>query len=240
MLKVILVDDEPKSIKSLEWELENLCEGVEVIGSFTDPHKALDFLKHSTPDCIFLDIEMPEIDGFQFLENFQQRHFEVVFVTAYDQFAIQAIKEDALDYLLKPIDGDDLVATVAKIKLRIKKKSGEDVLERSLLALSGKKVPISVDGKIMFLDPNEIYYCKSDGNYCRIFREGEKPLFVTKKLKEIENLLPQDRFYRVHNSYVINLDKVKEYLKTDAYVILDNQERIPVSRNKKSTFLDKM
>lgn len=240
MLNVILIDDEPKSITSLEWELNNFCKEVKIVASFTKPQEALDFLKKNEVDCIFLDIEMPEIDGFQFLEYFRKRDFEVIFVTAYDQFAINAIKENALDYLLKPIDSDDLKVTVQKIKDRMKTKTKQDSLEKSLLSISEKKVRIFADGKIIFLDPDEIIYCKSDGNYCRIFLDGKKNLFVTKKLKEVGELLPEDKFYRIHNSYIINLKKVIEYFKTDGYVVLNNQKRIPVSRNKKSSFLDQM
>lgn len=240
ILRVILIDDEKKSIKSLEWELNKFCNDIEILATFTNPNKALDFLKTHHVDCVFLDIEMPEMDGFQFLSQFQERKFEVVFVTAYDQFAINAIKENAVDYLLKPIDTDDLISTIEKIKARTIYKNGKDLFEESLLSFSDKRISIPMNGKIIFLQTEEIVYCESDGNYCRIFLEDKRTLFVTRKLKEVLNLLPGEKFFRVHNSYVVNLKKVREYLKTDGYVVLDNNKKIPVSRSKKSSFLDKV
>lgn len=238
-LKVVLVDDESKSIKSLEWELNKFKEDVEILESFTDLKAAYKFLSSHKLDCIFLDIEMPEMDGFQFLSQFKKRKFEVVFVTAYDQFAINAIKEDVVDYLLKPIDTDDLISTIEKIKARVHKKE-RDLFEESLISFSDKRISIPMNGKIVFLKSDEIIYCESDGNYCRIFLEDKRVLFITRKLKEVFALLPEDTFFRVHNSFVVNLNKVREYLKPDGYIILCNDQKIPVSRSKKSSFLDKV
>ncbi len=246
MLKIILIDDEPKSITSLKWELTNFSEELEIVDTFTNPKNAITFLKKNKIDCVFLDIEMPQMDGFQFLEFFPDRTFSVVFTTAYDQYAINAIKEKALDYLLKPIDSDDLECTIEKIKHQKTNLDFSASIENSLLSLSkskeaaSKKIAISVDGKLLFFKPEEIIYCESDGNYCHIFLENDEKLFVTKKLKEIESLLPQNNFYRVHHSFVVNLDKVREYLKADSYLVLNNHKKIPVSRNKKNSFLDKI
>lgn len=237
MLDVILIDDEPKAIKSLEWEIDNYCEDVNVMETFTSPKKAVQYLEDREPDCVFLDIEMPEMDGFEFLDRFHQRNFHVVFITAYNQYAISAIKENAMDYLLKPIDSDDLVETVEKLR---QDKSSQDALEKNLMENSKKRIAIPIDGKLIFLTVDEIIYCQSDGNYCKIFLTNGKFLFVSKKLKKIQDLLPDSSFYRVHNSYIVNLKKVREYLKTDGYVILENQKEIPVSRSRKSTFLNKI
>ena len=238
-LKVVLIDDEPKSLKSLEWELKKFSYDLEILATFTNSKKAIKFLSSQRVDCIFLDIEMPEMDGFQFLSHFQNRKFEVVLVTAYDQFAINAIKEEVLDYLLKPIDTDDLFPVIERMKIRVHKKE-RDFLEKSPRSLSDKRISIPMNGKIIFLKSDEIIFCESDGNYCRIFLEDERILFITKKLKEVFNLLPEDNFFRVHNSYVVNLIKVREYFKSDGYIVMSNDKKIPVSRNKKSSFLDKV
>lgn len=240
MLKVILIDDESKSIKSLEWELNKFCTDILILATFTNPTEAIKFLKTQQVDCIFLDIEMPEMDGFQFLSQFQEKKFEVVFVTAYDQFGINAIKQNAVDYLLKPIDTDDLVSTIEKLKVRAANKNVKDHFEETLLSYSDKRISIPMNGKIIFLETEEIIYCESDGNYCKIFLEDKRIIFITRKLKEVLNLLPGERFFRVHNSYAVNLKKVREYLKTDGYIILSNGKKIPVSRSKKSSFLDKV
>jgi len=240
ILKIILIDDEPKAIRSLEWEIANFCDGVEVLETFTDPNEAISYLKHNDPDCVFLDVEMPEMDGFQLLDHFKKRTFCVVFVTAYNQYAVKAIKENAMDYLLKPIDSDDLISTIEKLKDDKKNARTYDALEERLRSHNNRRIAIPVEGKLVFINTEDIDYCESDGNYCKIHLADKKSLFISKKLKEINAILPDDDFFRVHNSYVINLKKVSEYLKTDGYVILDNQMKIPVSRSKKSEFLDKI
>lgn len=240
MIKIILIDDEPKAIKSIEWEIANFCKDVEIMATFTKPKEAISYLQHHDPDCVFLDVEMPEMDGFQFLNHFKKRNFCVVFVTAYNQYAIEAIKENAMDYLLKPIDSDDLILTIEKLKADKKNGRTYDALEERFRSHTNKRIAISIEGKLIFINTDNIIYCESDGNYCRVYLVDKKPLFISKKLKEIEAILPNDDFFRVHNSYVINLKKVSEYLKTDGYVVLDNQKKIPVSRNKKSAFLDKI
>lgn len=240
MIKIILIDDEPKAIKSLEWEIAHFCEDVEIMATFTKPKEAITYLQHHDPDCVFLDVEMPEMDGFQFLDHFKKRNFCVVFVTAYNQYAIQAIKENAMDYLLKPIDSDDLVLTIEKLKADKRNGRTYDALEERLRSYTDKRIAIPVEGKLVFINTENIIYCESDGNYCKIHLVDKKPLFISKKLKEVNAILPEADFFRVHNSYVINLKRVSEYLKTEGYVVLDNQKEIPVSRNKKSAFLDKI
>jgi len=246
MLKIILIDDESKSLTSLEWEITNFCNDIEIIGKFTNPIEALTFLKTNSVDCVFLDIEMPQMDGFQFLDQINEKDFAVVFTTAYDQYAIKANKERALDYLLKPIDSDDLKITLDRVFEFKKSFQLNKTLEESLLKISksneglSKKVAIPIDGKLVFLKTQDIIYCKSDGNYCNIFLENKEKLFLTKKLKEVEDLLNFDCFFRIHNSYLINLEKVKEYFKTDGYVVLTNNKKIPVSRNRKNNFLDRV
>lgn len=236
-MEVVIIDDEPKAIKSLEWELTHFCEGVHVKESFTKSIEAITYLRNHKVDCVFLDIEMPELDGFQFLDHFTHRNFEVVFVTAYDKYAINAIKESALDYLLKPIDSDDLSITIQKVSKMIKLKHSKDFLAESLRTLSNRRISIPIDGKLVFLSTEELVYCESDGNYCKLYLNNAKSLFVTKKLKEIHELLPDKQFYRVHNSYVVNLKKIKEYLKSDGILVMDNDIKIPVSRSRKSSFL---
>jgi len=240
MIKIILIDDEPKAIKSLEWEINNYCNDVEIMATFTKPKDAITYLQHNNPDAVFLDVEMPGMDGFQFLDHFKQRLFCVVFVTAYNQYAIKAIKENAIDYLLKPIDSEDLIPTIEKLKANKKNGHTYDALEERLRSNTNKRIAIPVEGKLLFIDPENIIYCEGDGNYCKIYMDDKKPFLISKKLKEIHGSLPASDFFRVHNSYIINLKRVSEYLKTDAYVILDNSKKIPVSRNKKSAFLDKI
>jgi two-component system LytT family response regulator len=246
MIDLVLIDDESSAIKSLEWEIENFCKNVNIVATFTNATDAAGFLNKNTVDCVFLDIEMPDMDGFQFLELFPKRNFAVVITTAFDQYAIKAIKESALDYLLKPIDSDDLIACFEKIEQQKSSVSISEKLENSLekilqsTVLSQKKINVTNDGKMIFLNPDDIIYCESDGNYCTIYLENKEKIVLTQKLKFMEEKLAQLQFFRIHNSYLINLNKVKEFHKTDEYVVLSNQVKIPVSRQKKSTFLDKL
>ncbi|NDV14451.1 response regulator [Muricauda sp. TY007] len=242
MLEAVIVDDEIKALQSLSWELTNLSDEVDIIASFTDAREALDYLEQNTPDCLFLDIEMPAMDGFQFIKNLKNKNFPVVITTAYNQYALQALKNEAIDYLLKPIDSDDLEETIAKIKKFNSKNLNIDRLEKILLNFNAesqnKKITINTDGKLVFLNSDDILYAESDGNYSTIFLTDGQKILLTKKLKEVNTLLPQNSFYRIHNSYIINLNKIKEFLKTDGYVVLESNHKIPVSRQKKSDFLD--
>ncbi|WP_405399856.1 LytR/AlgR family response regulator transcription factor [Maribacter sp. Asnod2-G09] len=242
MLQAVIVDDEIKALQSLTWELTNFSDEINVIASFTNPNEALSYLENNTPDCLFLDIEMPTMDGFQFIKKLTNKNFPVVITTAYNQYALKAIKSQALDYLLKPIDTDDLEETIVKIKKFNSKNFSVEKLEMALLNYNSrsvhKRITLNTDGKLLFLESDEILYAESDGNYSTIFLTDGQKIVLTKKLKEVNELLPADSFFRIHNSYIINLNKIKEFLKTDGYVVLKSNHKIPVSRQKKSDFLD--
>lgn len=242
MLEAVLIDDEIKALQSLTWELTNFSNEIKVVASFTDPFEALDYLEKNKPDCLFLDIEMPMMDGFQFIQKIKHKDFPVIITTAYNQYAIKALKNEAIDYLLKPIDTDDLNDTITKIKKYNAKNNTshqlEEVLKNFNVNATEKRITLNTDGKLLFLKSDEILYAESDGNYSTIFLENGKKIVLTKKLKDINEILPNDRFFRVHNSYIINLNKIKEFIKTDGYVVLSSNHKIPVSRQKKSSFLD--
>lgn len=244
MFKAVIVDDEPKAIQGLSWELNNFDDDIKIIKTFTSPEKALDFLKDYTPDCLFLDIQMPTMDGFQFLDKLNNKNIAVVITTAYDDYAIKALKKEALDYLLKPIDSDDLKEAIEKIKKFNSRAVNGDKLEHVLLEFnaknSHKKITISTEGKLLFLKQDEILFVESDGNYSTLFLKDNQKILVTKKLKEINSLLPEQCFFRIHNSYIINLSKIKEFIKTDGYVVMESGHKIPVARQRKSDFLEKL
>ncbi len=244
MIEAVIVDDEMKALQSLSWELTNFSDEINVQASFTDPFKALDYLEENTPDCLFLDIEMPTMDGFQFIEKLNNRNFPVVITTAYNQYAIKALKKEAIDYLLKPIDSDDLKDTITKIRKFNARHYTAERLEEILMNFNSnpvhKKITFNTDGKLVFLESDDILFAESDGNYSTIFLADGNKIVLTKKLKEVDALLPDTNFFRIHNSYIINLGKIKEFIKTDGYVILESNHKIPVSRQKKSDFLDKI
>ena len=242
MIKVVIVDDETKAIKSLSWELSNF-KNVEIVATFNDPEKALKYLTINNIDCLFLDIEMPTMDGFQFLEKLDKREFAVVITTAYNEYAIKALKNEAIDYLLKPVDSDDLSDTLTKIKKYNYHFDNTVKFEKILTGFNEKfkqrKITVNTDGKLLFLEANEILFVESEGNYSTIHTIENKKIVLTKKLKEVNQLLPSDHFFRIHNSFIINLNKIKEFLKTDGYVVIDGNHKIPVSRQRKAEFLEK-
>lgn len=245
MIKTIIVDDELSAIQSLKWEIENFCQGIEICDSFTDPIEAISAINYIKPDCVFLDIEMPEMDGFQLLQNLKFRNFDLIITTAFDNYAIKAFKESAIDYLLKPIDSDDLIKSVAKIKVnKDKNVLGNElktVLKNFMTGSSHPKIALPLAGKTIFLNQDDIYYCKADGNYCEIyFKNGTKEM-LSKKIKEVEAIINNNTFFRVHNSYLVNINYIKEFVKSDGqYLVLENGTTVPVSRSKKESLLQLM
>ena len=244
MISVVIVDDELSAIESLVWELKQFSSDISVVAQFSNPEEALVYLSSNSPDCLFLDIQMPTIDGFQFLNKLTSRNFAVVITTAYNEYAIKALKHEAIDYLLKPIDSDDLQETIKKVKKYKSKQTSELNFELAFRQFNErfnkKKVTINTDGKLIFLDADDIILVSGDGNYSTIELVGNHKIVVTKKLKEVNSLLPQDHFFRIHNSYIINLNHLKEFIKSDGYVILTNNKKIPVARQRKSDFLEKL
>ncbi|WP_400075271.1 LytR/AlgR family response regulator transcription factor [Winogradskyella sp. R77965] len=242
MIKAIIVDDELSAIRSLKWEIEKFCKDIEITDTFINPIEAISAINYLKPDCIFLDIEMPEMDGFQLLRHLDHINFDLIITTAFDNYAIRAFKANAIDYLLKPIDTDDLLAAVAKIKNNKEKNTlGVDlemVIKSIMPKKSPRKIPLVFSGKTIFVNSSDIIYCKSSGNYCEIFFKNQKKEIISKKLKEFEILINNDDFFRVHKSYLVNVTYIKEFIKSDGqYLVLENDTTIPVARLKKNALI---
>lgn len=243
MLSAIIVDDEPKAIQILSWELTNFSKDIKIIETFTNPEDALTFLKTNTPDCLFLDVQMPTMDGFQFLKKLNHRDFAVIITTAYDEYAIKALKHEAIDYLLKPIDSEDLGDAIRKIIKFNSRILTSNKLERFLINLNqkqNKKITLNTDGKLVFLNVEDILFVESDGNYSTFNLMNNQKLVITKKLKDVNGLLPETTFFRIHNSFIVNLNKIKEFMKSEGYVVMESNHKIPVARQRKSAFLEKL
>ncbi|TDQ19239.1 LytTR family two component transcriptional regulator [Algoriphagus boseongensis] len=225
MIRVALVDDEPKSILSLEWEIQRTVKEVEIVGKFREAEEAINKLPELSVDCVFLDISMPKMDGFRFLEYFPNRDFEVVFVTAYAEHAIQAIRERAFDYLLKPVENAYL----------------ERVLERILMKKNQKesrKISINRDDQLILIDPEEVLYCESEGSYSQVTTLKDGKILVSKRLKLLEDVFSGLAFFRIHHSFLINLKWVKSYEKSTGKVVLEGGIKLPVSRLKRAGFIE--
>ena len=242
-MKAVIIDDEKHCREVLATLIGKYCPGVEIAESFTGGAEALQVIDKINPDIIFLDIEMPGMNGFEFLEKCPGKNFGIVFTTAYNEYAIKAIKHSALDYLLKPIDKNELVEAVEKAKEQNAQKTSSRV-EQLLSTLNLKKenkrfaVP-TLEGLIM-LNSEEILYCESDGPYCTFhFITGTKPLLTSKTLKEAEEVLQGGgEFFRVHHSFLINLKFVQKYIRGEGgEVIMNNGKNIPVARSRKQDFM---
>lgn len=242
MIKAIIVDDELNAIKSLRWEIEKFCNGIEVIASFTNPIEAISAINQLKPDCVFLDIEMPKMDGFQLIKSLVTKNFDLIITTAFDNYAIRAFKANAIDYLLKPIDTDDLIESIAKVKANKEKNIlGADIeklIQNLIPSRVPKKIGLAFSGKTIFVDSEDIIYCKSSGNYTELFFINQKKEVLSKKLKEVEELISNVNFYRVHKSYLVNVKYIKEFIKNDGnYLVLENKITVPVARLKKNDLL---
>ncbi len=238
MIKAILIDDEQDAIESLSWEIKMFCKNIEILETLTNPKDAISAINYLKPDCVFLDIEMPEMDGFQLLSQLNYRDFDLVITTAYDNYAIQAFKESAIDYLLKPIDSDDLKKVVAKIlKNKNKNNLGSDLktaLDSILInqTKSVNKIALPLNGKTVFVKLDDILYCKSDGSYTTVFLINEEKYLLSKKIKDVEVLCNSNKLLRVHQSYLVNVNYINEYVKSDGYyLVLENKVTIPVSKS---------
>ena len=244
MLKTVLIDDEINALEALEWKLNRYAADEVSVIKCNSPKQGIDIINKEKPDIVFLDIEMPEMDGFSLLQELDYKDFKLIFTTAHDEFALKAIKVSAIDYLLKPVDKDELISALEKVKSYQKDTSLEDKLQSLFTNLSGPntdKINISADGKIYLLERDEVVMLKSDKSYTTVFLTDERKILVSKTLKEVERKFDYPQFFRVHNSYLINMNHVKEYIKNlGGELMMSNGMRASISRNKKAELLERL
>lgn len=243
-LRVIIVEDEKHSRETLKNLLEKFCEGVEVVAMAATVGEALNIIPQEKPDVVFLDIELQSGTGFDILTQLTEINFEVVFTTAFDQYAIKAVKFSSLDYLLKPIDLEELQQAVEKAK-RAKDKEEYNqqlkILLQNIKQSKPSKICLSTAEGFEFINTSKIIYCEAGGSYTTFVLKTGTKLLVSKHLKEFETMLLDNHFMRVHNSYLINLKEVKKYVKSDGgYIVMNNDDIVGISRNKKDEFLNVM
>ena len=242
-LTAILVDDETHCLETLQWDLEQFCPEIEVLETCDSPEKGMKAIQKHQPDLVFLDIEMPGMNGFELLRKLAPVHFDVIFTTAYDQFALDAIKSNALDYLLKPIDGEELTTSVQKVLQQRSQPITQTLLEQLFENLKGQNpsfpsVALPTMEGLEFVEIQDIVYCESSSNYTYIYAMSGDRILVSKTLKEVESMLEGNHFFRVHNSYLVHLIYVKKYVKgKGGYLVLKNGSEIPVARSRKEDLL---
>ncbi len=246
MIKAIIIDDERGSIDSLLWELENWKDKVDVIATIQSPKAAKQIIETHNPDLIFLDIQMPEMNGFEFLKYVGEINFNIIFTTAYDQYAIKAFRVNAIDYLLKPVGEEELARALEKV---MDTNQDETLMTRLTMLMdnismkdeSYKVVVLPTSEGLEFIEIESIHRCESDSNYTYIHRKGEKALLVAKTLKEIEEMLEGKGFYRIHHSHLVNLRYIKKYNKGKAgSLTMKDGTIIPISRSRKKNFLEEL
>jgi two-component system LytT family response regulator len=242
MITCILVDDELKSRESLKILLEDFCSNVTVKALCQNINEAVDAIQQHQPDLVFLDIQLQRETGFDLFTRIGDINFEVVFTTAYSEYAIKAFKFSAIDYLLKPIDIEELKKAVEKVD----RKLGQSInlrlkqLMNNLKSTSNGnyKLALPTSDGLVFVKIQDIIYCEASSNYTDIFTADGKKYVVSRTLKEYEDILADQDFFRIHNSYLINLNAMTKYVRGDGgYVVMSNNKSLDVSKRKKDSFL---
>jgi two-component system LytT family response regulator len=242
VLKAIIIDDEPDCVELLALQLLQHCPTVEVMAQFISPEAGLQAIRSLKPDVVFLDVEMPRLNGFGLLEQLETVDFSLVFVTAYNEFALKAFRFSALDYLLKPLNVAQLKEAVSKAE----KRQRIDQRQLDLLRFQLKegqvpsKIAIPFQNGVVFVELKELVYCEADSNYTKLFLANGKNYLLSKTLREVQEVLEERNFLRVHRQYLINLDHIKSYHKGEgSYLVMAGDISIPVAKNQKDRLVQK-
>jgi len=244
MIRAIIVDDEPYCCEALATLLEDITD-LEMISVYHNAADALAAIKKYSPDLVFLDVEMPKMNGFEMLEQLPSVNFEIIFTTSYDQYALRAIRFSAIDYILKPVDSEELQKAVQKVIHRSQKPIAQQ-LEILMQKIHQPSTPINkiamptMEG-LQMIPVDSIISCESDSNYTVLLLKNNKKIVVSRTLKEIEELLEEHSFIRVHRCYLANLNEVEKYVKGEGgYLLMSDGTTIDVARNKKEVLLKKL
>ena len=247
MIKVVLVDDEPQSCKSLAIKLKSIAEDIEIAGSFHHPDKAIPGIRKIKPAVVFLDIEMPGMNGFQMLEKMEEFDFEVIFVTAYDEYTLNALRISALDYLLKPVDTEDLKNALARLRKKISIHENT-IHAKEQVELSGdtvkeyhapRRLALATLQGIVFLKISEIIRVEALSNYSTFYLVNKQKIMVSKTLKEFEPILTMQNFFRVNRSCIVNTDYIVKYKHEDGGMLeLQDGSEIGVGPHRKNELVE--
>lgn len=242
MIQALIIDDEKHCCDNLLWQLGQYCPAVVVAAVCYSAAEGLEKIRECKPRLIFLDVEMPDMSGFQMLEKLSSHHFHIIFTTAFDQHALRAIRAGALDYLLKPIDKDELCMAVDKA---IRNEQQVTINQLTALLTQTRQNPEHPFGKIAFptlhgyelVSAGHIVVCESSSNYTHVHLHDGKSMLVSKTLKEIGEILSSTPFFRTHKSWLVNLDYAVRYVKGEGGYLVVNGKEVPVSRNRKEELL---
>ncbi len=245
MIKAVIIDDEQHSIETLRWKIENYCPDVEVAAVFDLPADGVLYLREHGCDILFLDIEMPRLNGFDVLEEIgAPLPFDVIFTTAYDNFGIQAVKFSALDYLLKPVQNKELKEAIDKHLNKAQRSVPVEQIDGLFQNIQAERrgkpgrVALASKESIEFVDPTDIVLCTSSSNYTEVYTVDGRKRIISRTLKDFEDMLLPFHFFRPHHSHLINLVRVREYVRGDGgYLVMENKMKVPVSKSRKEALL---
>jgi two-component system, LytTR family, response regulator len=243
MLTAVIIDDEVNGVKSLELLIAKYTPRLKLVGSTTSSVEGVDLINDLKPDIVFLDIKMPVLDGFELLQKLSYKNFYLIFTTAHHEFGLRALKQNATDYLLKPIGSDYIKEAVVRIETKIRlKQQAPDIMQlvADLMKIKNLKVTLNCKKSVEFVVPSEIVYIEADRGSTKVLLRNMELVEVMRPLKEYEMQLcdKEQNFIRIHNSYIININFVSRYLKDDGgYVVMQGKKKIPVSKLKKDEFL---
>ena len=245
MIRAIIVEDEGRSADVLKGLVEKYCPGVQIVAMAQTVTGAVDMITENRPDLVFLDVELPDGTGFKVLENFKPDLFEIIFVTAYEHYAIKAIRACALDYLLKPVDIDELVAAVNKLSAA-KEIAGNEKRKETLVANAHQKntykqkIALPTMEGLLFVLQEDIIFCEAQGNYTNFYLRGKEKILVSRLLNYFEEILDEESFCRTHQSYLVNTLHIEKYVKgRGGYLVMSDGSNVEVSARMKSDFLDR-
>ncbi len=243
MLRAIIIDDEFNGVRSLELLIQKFIQDVKVVATSTNPVEGIELINNYRPEIVFLDINMPVLNGFQLLDNIEYKNFHLIFTTAYQEHGLQAIKRNALDYLLKPVSIDELRVAIERVQKKIAEAQlpiDLNVLFENLRTIQQQKIAFPTRTTIELVPSSDIVYLEAQSNNCLVVLSNGMHYQVLKSLKEYESLLcqPGTSFFRIHNSFIINIDYAGRYLREDGgSIIMSNKKEIPVSKTKKNELL---
>jgi len=242
MLRTVLVDDDESNLSALSEKLAKHCPQIEIIARCDNAKDGIKAIESLQPDVVFLDIEMPVMNGFVMLQQLGYRNFELIFVTAYDHYAIKAIRYSALDYLVKPVEIEELKAAVLKAESNRSNQSSHSQIELLLEHLHKKqlhRITIPTTDGLQFINIEDIMYLEASNNYTNIYLSTHQKFLVSRTLKDFEDILPTETFLRIHHSNIINKFYVERYIRGDGgQVVMRNGTLLDVSKRKKSEFLE--